>query len=44
MEYDTQFICCSSKITEIERKHIMRKHRKKNICRTVWNLLPKKGF
>ena len=28
-EYDIQFICCSSKITEIERKHIMRKHRKK---------------
>ena len=44
MKYDIQFICCSSKITEIERKHIMRKHRKKNICMTVWNLLPKKGF
>ena len=29
MEYDIQFICCSCKITEIERKHIMRKHRKK---------------
>ena len=28
MEYDIQFICCSCKITEIERKHIMRKHRK----------------
>ena len=42
-EYDIQFICCSSKITEIERKHIMRKHRK-NICMTAWNLLPKKGF
>ena len=23
MEYDIQFICCSCKITEIERKHIM---------------------
>ena len=44
MEYDIQFICCSCKITEIERKHIMRKHRKKNICMTAWNLLPKKGF
>ena len=30
-EYDIQFICCSSKITEIERKHIMRKHRKKYV-------------
>ena len=39
MEYDVQFICCSCKITEIERKHIMRKHRKK-ICMTAWNLLP----
>ena len=29
LKYDIQFICCSSKITEIERKHIMRKHRKK---------------
>ena len=31
MEYDIQFICCSCKITEIERKHIMRKHRKKHM-------------
>ena len=30
MEYDIQFICCSCKITEIERKH-MRKHRQKNM-------------
>ena len=44
MEYDIQFICCSCKITEIERKHIMRKHRKKNICMTVWNLMSKKRF
>ena len=44
MEYDIQFICCSCKITEIERKHIMRKQKKKNICMTAWNLLPKKGF
>ena len=43
MEYDIQFICCSCKITEIERKHIMRKQtQKKNICITAWNLLPKK--
>ena len=28
MEYDKQLLCCSCKITEIERKHIMRKHRK----------------
>ena len=28
MEYDIQFICCSCKITEIERKHIIREHRK----------------
>ena len=28
MEYDIQFIFCSCKITEIERKCIMRKHRK----------------
>ena len=39
MEYDIQFICCSCKITKIERKHIMRKHRK-NILMTVWNPLP----
>ena len=31
MEYDIQFICCSCKITEIERKHMMRKRRKKNL-------------
>ena len=31
MEYDIQFICCSCKITEIERKHIMRKHRKRHM-------------
>ena len=33
MEYDIQFICCSCKITEIERKCILRKHRKKTY---VW--------
>ena len=33
--------CARSRITtEIERKHIMRKHRKKNICMTAWNPLP----
>ena len=31
MEYDIQFICCSCNITEIGRKHIMRKHRKKHM-------------
>ena len=31
MEYDIQFICCSCKITEIERKRILRKHRKKHM-------------
>ena len=31
MEYDIQFICFSCKITEIERKHIRRKHRKKHM-------------
>ena len=42
MEYNIQCICCSCKITEIERKHIMRKQtQKKNICITAWNLLPK---
>ena len=29
IEYDIQFLCCSCKITEIERKHIMRKTQKK---------------
>ena len=28
MEYDIPFICCSCKITEIERKRIMRKQKK----------------
>ena len=31
MEYDIQFICCSCKITEIERKPILRKLRKKHM-------------
>ena len=35
MEYDIQFICCSCTITEIERKRIMRKHRK-NICMPIY--------
>ena len=43
MEYDISFICCSCKITEIERKRIMRKQ-KKNICMTAWNLVAKKMF
>ena len=28
MEYDIPFICCLCKITEIERKRIMRKQKK----------------
>ena len=39
MEYDIQFICCSCKITEIERKHFMWKTQKKTFM-TAWNLLP----
>ena len=35
MEYDIQFICCSCKITEIERKHIMRKRRKKHLYNSM---------
>ena len=31
MEYDVQFICCSCKITDTERKSIMRKHRQDHI-------------
>ena len=31
MEYDIQFICCSCKITKIERKHFMWKTQKKNM-------------
>ena len=30
MEYNIQLICCSCKITEIKRKRIKRKHRKKH--------------
>ena len=39
MEYDIKFICCSCKITEIERIRMMRKHRKKKRV-TAWKLLP----
>ena len=35
MEYDIQFICCSCKITEIERKRILRKHRKKHMYDSI---------
>ncbi|RMX58467.1 hypothetical protein pdam_00020879 [Pocillopora damicornis] len=35
MEYDIQFICCSCKITEIERKHIMETVAKKEKARWV---------
>ena len=30
-EYDIQFICCSCEISEIERKNMVRKHRKKHL-------------
>ena len=39
MEYDMQFICCSCKIAEIERKHFVWKTQKKTYM-TAWNLLP----
>ena len=35
MEYDIQFICCSCKITEIERKHIMETVAKKGFSKTL---------
>ena len=41
MEYDIQFIHCSSETPENERKRIIRK-RRKNIYTTTWNLLQKK--
>ena len=39
-----QFICCSCEISGNERKNMVRKHRKKNMYMTAWNLLPKKGL
>ena len=46
IEYDIQFLCCSCKITEIERKHIMRKTQKKTYvwqhgtcCQLVYSVL-----
>ena len=35
MEYDTQFICCSCKITDIERKHIMETVAKKRFLEDI---------
>ena len=35
MEYDIQFICCSCKITEIERKHIMETVAKKRFLEDI---------
>ena len=31
MEYDVQFICCFCKITDTERKCIMRKHKQNHV-------------
>ena len=46
IENDIQFICCSCKIAEIERKHIMRKTQKKThvwqhgtCCQLVYSVL-----
>ena len=45
MEYDIQFICCSLKITETERKRIMRKQKKTYVwqhgtcCQLVYSVL-----
>ena len=44
MEYDIQFICCSCKITEIERKHIMRKQKKKKHMYDSMEPVAKKRF
>ena len=43
MEYDVQFICCSCKITDTERKSIMRKHRQNHRYDSM-EPLAKKGF
>ena len=42
MEY-VQFICCSCKITDTERKRIMRKHRKTHMYDRM-EPVAKKGF
>ena len=42
MEYDIQFICCSYKINEIEKKHIMRKRRKKHLYNSMEPVAKKK--
>ena len=42
MKYDIQFIFFSCKITEIERKHIMRKHRKKHMYDSMEPVAKKK--
>ena len=42
MEYDIQLICFSCKITEIERKRIVRKHRKKTYVWQQGSCFPKK--
>ena len=42
MEYDIQLICFSCKITEIERKRIVRKHRKKHMYDTMEPVVQKR--
>ena len=42
MEYDIQFIFFSCKITEIERKHIMRKHRTRHMYYSMEPVAKKK--
>ena len=42
MEYDVQFICCFCKITDTERKCIMRKHRQNHFMSDSMEPLAKK--
>lgn len=42
MEYDVQFICCFCKITDTERKCIMRKHRQNHMSDSMEPLAKKR--
>ena len=42
MEYDVQFICCSCKITDTERKCIIRKHRQNHMYDSMAPLAKKR--
>ena len=42
MEYDVQFICCSCKITDTERKCIIRKHRQNHMYDSMEPLAKKR--